>query len=362
MNIIVEKSLFLEGLKKVGTYVNNKGIAIFADVKVETVNNDTVALSATNGDTYITTEIHAQIVNNGSIVMNHKQVNDFLKKSKATQIEIETLDNYKVSIKAANIDYKVRSNEASEFPIAPNHNFDYITLDTMEYKRLINNTTYAVSNSDSRPVLKGVNVQTINGKLHFTATDSHRLGRYAIDTILENINVIPEGEALEKTLKITDKNTKEIKIGFNERHTLVQFDNTKIYVRNIEGNYPDTSRLIPDDFRTYATIKTSETLESLEMLHTVSSQDRNNTVRMELNGKIELKANAPEIGEMNALLTGKKHGEDLQISYSNLYMREALKAINENEVQLNFSGNMRPFTATSHDNKAIHLILPVRTK
>ena len=361
MHIIVEKSNLLDGLKKVGVYVGKKSsYTVLQGVKITTVSNDKIEIVASDSDTYISTEIEAQVISSGAALLQYSQFNDFLKKSKATTIELQKLDNNVTTIKAKNIDYKLISFDVDRFPTLPNYEYSYITLSCDEYKRILNNTTYALATSESRPVLTGLNIRSENGKLHFTATDSHRLARYSIATILNNIEIVPGGEAIKNTLKVTDKNTKDIKLGFSAQLTLVQFDSTKIYIRNLEGNYPDTSRLIPDSFKTTATINAAETLESLEMLHTLSKNDRNNVVSMELNGKIELKSNASEIGEMKAALQGEKEGEDLKIAYSNVYMRDVLKALNQDEVNLNFSGSMRPFTATAKELEAVHLILPVR--
>ena len=361
MHIIVEKVNLLDGLKKVGVYVGKKSsLAILKGVKITTVSNDKIEIVASDSDTYISTEIEAQVITSGAALLQYNQFNDFLKKSKATTIELQKLDNNVTIIKAKNIDYKLISFDADEFPNLPSYEYTNVTLSYDEYKRILNNTTYALATSESRPVLTGLNIRTEHGKLHFTATDSHRLGRYSIDTILSDIEVVAGGEAIKNTLKVTDKSTKDIKLGFSAQLTLVQFNSTKIYIRNLEGNYPDTSRLIPDNFKTSATINAAETLESLEMLHTLSKNDRNNVVTMELNGKIELKTNSPEIGQMQAALQGEKAGEDLKIGYSNVYMRDVLKALNTDEVNLNFCGNMRPFTATAKELEAVHLILPVR--
>ena len=55
-------------------------------------------------------------------------------------------------------------------------------------------------------------------------------------------------------------------------------------------------------------------------------------------------------------------GEELKISFSAKYMMDALKAIDGQDVKIQFTGAMRPFILRSvHDDAILQLILPVRT-
>ncbi|UUV25889.1 MULTISPECIES: DNA polymerase III subunit beta [Lysinibacillus] len=363
MKTTINRIELLEGLKKLGHIIDGKtSIPILTGVKISTstdgklqlIGGSTIAIASVEIET-----IHTET--NGSLVLSYKKFTDFLKKSKANNIEIETLDNNQSSIKAGNIDYKLMYDDSSNYPLLPKAQFEYMNLDVNEYKRIISNTAFTVAKSDSRPVLKGISIRTDSNKLNFVGTDSHRLGRYTIDTELENIDVVPDGKMLEKSIKMLNKNTKSITIGIDENYTLIQFDDVNLFIKNIEGNYPDVNRLIPDNYTTEIKIDSKQTIESVSMLSTIAKEDRNNVIRMELNGKIEMYTNSPEIGSMTAKLEGEKQGEDLKISMNAVYLDEAIKAINEPKTSMRFSGSMRPFVALSNDYKAMQLILPVRT-
>jgi len=52
----------------------------------------------------------------------------------------------------------------------------------------------------------------------------------------------------------------------------------------------------------------------------------------------------------------------LKISFSAKYMMDALKAIEGTEIEIQFTGAMRPFVIRPlHDDSTLQLILPVRT-
>ena len=55
-------------------------------------------------------------------------------------------------------------------------------------------------------------------------------------------------------------------------------------------------------------------------------------------------------------------GEDIKISFNSKYMMDALRAIQPEEVTVEFFGTMRPFTITPSDStEVVQLILPIRT-
>lgn len=366
MKTIITRLELLEGLKKVAnTFSIKTTVPVLAFVKIETSKNG-ISLTTCNIDSLSIVEIETiENTTNGSILVPFKLLSDFIKKSKADTITIEQIDNMQVSIKAANIDYKLMSDTTDQFPILPNFKGDFITVNTNDYKRAINNTAPMVAKTESRPVLQGVHIELNNNILKFIGTDSHRMGRYLVDNIdsFENYNHVLDGKVLEKTVKMLDKKNETIQIGYDESslYSVLKFDNVTLYIRKIEGNYPDTSRLFPDNFKTETTVKAKEMIESLSMLQTIAKEDRNNVVRMELNGKVELSTNSPEIGKMEALLDAKKDGEDLKISFSATFASDALKALNDTTVKMQFKGSNYPFIINSTDNKITHLILPVRT-
>lgn len=358
MKTTVNKAVLTDALKKVANFTGKSGIETM--VKIE-VSGENVTVSTFNKNAYSSVQVTAlESSVNGLTVTTFKSLNDFIKKVKSDQITLERISGDQLSVQAANINYKLLADNTNSFPIAPNERYELITLDVSEYKRILTNTVYAAATSESRPVLTGVNIHKNNDTIRFVATDSHRLGLYDLKQSIDtDINVVPAAIALEKSLKTLDKTTMTVQIGFATNFTLVKFDDTEIHVKNLDGNYPNTSRLIPDDFKTFVSVKTKQTLETLDVLKSVAAQDRNNVVKMKLNGKVEL-STTDGINVMNAVLDGKIDGEDLTISYSLVYMQEALKALNETDVTINLMGAMRPFVINGNDSQVKHLILPVR--
>ena len=137
------------------------------------------------------------------------------------------------------------------------------------------------------------------------------------------------------------------------------------YSRLLEGNYPDTSRLIPEEYQTTIKLNGKELLQAIDRASLLARGDRNNVVRLSIvdNQTIEISSNSPEVGKVEEQIPVEVfEGDDLRISFSAKFMMDALKAIDGQEVVIQFTGAMRPFILRSvHDDAILQLILPVRT-
>lgn len=363
MSIKVSRIELLEGLKKIGQVMNNKvSNPIYYNVHMS-INSNNLKLIGGDGDKFlITTVKDIEIQSNKSLLINFKQLFNFINKSKANVVSIEKLDENKVNVKADNVNYTLHEFHGN-YPVMPEIQGTQFKINKDEYITGIKNTSFAVAKSDSRPILKGVNVEVNNNLVKFIATDSHRLGLYNFNIEVEgDIRKAIDGKTLEKSLKLLNKNTNEINFNIDEDFSKLSFDDCELIVKNIEGNYPDASRLIPDDFNTFIELESKQVLESLSQLEYISKESRTGAIRLSGNNKvIRLSASDAELGNMNADLKGKFDGENIEILFSNTYLKEAIKALDSKDIKLSIRGVMRPFVITQEDNKALQLVLPIRT-
>src|SRR5699024_1881540 len=105
--------------------------------------------------------------------------------------------------------------------------------------------------------------------------------------------------------------------------------------------------------------------QTIDRASLLAKAEHNNVVRLMTKGKkmIEIKGSSSEIGEVVEDLSVQSiEGEDLKISFSSKYMMDALRAMEVDEVNIEFTGSMRPFILhPQNEDPIIQLILPVRT-
>lgn len=365
MSIKVSRIELLEGLKKIGQVMNNKASNPIYENVYMSINSNNLKLIGGDGDKFLITTVKdedIEIQSNESLLINFKQLFNFINKSKANAVSIEKLDENKVDVKADNVNYTLHEFHGN-YPVMPEIQGTQFKINKDEYITGVKNTSFAVSKSDSRPILKGVNIEVSNNLVKFVATDSHRLGLYNFNIEVDGyIRKAIDGKTLEKSVKLFNKLTKEINFNIDENYSKLSFDDSELIVKNIEGNYPDTSRLIPNDFNTFIELESKQVLESLSQLEYISKESRTGAIRLSGSDKvIRLSASDVELGDMNADLKGKINGENIEISFSNSYFKDAIKALDNNDIKISITGAMRPFIITQENNKALQLILPIRT-
>lgn len=178
--------------------------------------------------------------------------------------------------------------------------------------------------------------------------------------------VIP-AKSLERMVKTFDLQ-EDVSI-YCESENQVVFKNGSLffYSRLLEGNYPDTSRLIPIDFKAEMKINRKELLDSLDRISGLASgiEGGAGVVNLHVNGSATITTSQSQIGKgIEVVEYEELLGEDdFTISFSSKYMMDALKAIDDDFVNFKYQGNMRPFVVTpvSSDIDELQLVLPVRT-
>ncbi len=377
MKFDIIREHLLAGLNDVMKAVSSKTTTpILTGIKLD-MTNEGLHLTGSDADITIQTFIPVeedgkQIINvttTGSIVLQARMFNEIVRKLPTNEVEIEVSNGFATHIRSGKSEFHLIGQDSSEYPLLPELSADQqFSIPADLLKSIIRETVFAVATSESRPVLTGVNWHIHDGELICVATDSHRLARRKVklEQFPTEVNsVVIPGKSLNELNKILEDSTNPVQIVMTNQQVLFKTEDVLFFSRLLEGNYPDTSRLIPTEFKTSVTIDGKALLQAIDRASLLAREDRNNVVRFETieDNVVEISSNSPEIGKVEEEITvSNMEGEGLKISFSAKYMMEALKAIDGQDVVIQFAGAMRPFIIRSiHDDAILQLILPVRT-
>ncbi|MGF9977371.1 DNA polymerase III subunit beta [Viridibacillus arvi] len=377
MKFDIMRDRLLDGLNDVMKAVSSKTtIPILTGIKID-VSEEGMRLTGSDADitiqTYIPVEENGEQLINvekpGSIVLQAKMFNEIVRKLPTNDVEFEVSEKFQTRIRSGKSDFHLIGLDSTEYPLLPELSEDnQFTVPADLLKSIIRETVFAVSTSESRPVLTGVHWQIKDGELVCVATDSHRLARRKVT--LEHLpseqsSVVVPGKSLNELSKILNDATTPVDIVMTNQQVLFKTNDVLFFSRLLEGNYPDTSRLIPEEYKTDVTVNGRSLLQAIDRASLLAREDRNNVVRFTTmqDDTIEISSNSPEVGKVEEQIqVSSLVGEELKISFSAKYMMDALKAIDGQDVVIQFTGAMRPFIIRSvHDDAILQLILPVRT-
>ncbi|MBW0768902.1 DNA polymerase III subunit beta [Mammaliicoccus lentus] len=376
MKFTIQRDYFLNQLNDTLKAISPRTtLPILTGIKIDATDKGIIL---TGSDSEISIEITIQenidgekivdIEEKGSVVLPGRFFVDIVKKLPGKTVNLSTNDQFKTLITSGHSEFNVSGLDPDQYPLLPQvSEDDAIKLPIKVLKNIIAQTNFAVSTSETRPVLTGVNWLIQDKELICTATDSHRLALRKLkleDEDIEDKNVIIPGKALSELNKIVSDSEDDINIFFASNQVLFKVGHINFISRLLEGNYPDTTRLFPENYETKLGVNNSEFYHAIDRASLLAREGGNNVIKLSTDvNKLELSSTSPEIGTVKEEVTTEEvEGESLKISFNSKYMMDALKAIDNNDVHVEFFGTMRPFILKPKDDESvIQLILPIRT-
>ena len=304
MNFKIKRIELLNALTKVSRAVSIKSpLPVLTGIKFD-LKEDELILTGSDSDITIQTSIHdnIEIIKTGSVVLSSRYILEIIKKIDSEDVHIFIVDGTLTRIEGANSRFDLNGTSYIDYPrIDLNKTGVNLQMKSTDLKEAIEQTSFATSEKETRPVLTGVNFKAKN-------------------------------------------------------HVLIQ-------TRLIDGTFPDTGRLIPDSFDYSMSIDSTSLLNSIDRASLLTNE-QTNIVKLTMDqDHVILSSFSQEIGSVEENLSRAFYkGEPLKISFSAKYLTDAIKSINGQKVRVLFTGEMRPFIIKDFEREdIIQLVLPVRT-
>lgn len=372
MKLKIKQNKLIENLNYVIRGISQKNlIPILSCIKFD-LQADGLYLLSTNNEfaikTFINKEDIEEIIELGEIVISGRYIYDIVKKLTNEIITIEEIVDSQVLITTKNSSFKLNLTKANEFPnIDLEFTKNPIMLDKNMFKTMINQIIFSTSTQESRPILTGINFKINNNILECTATDSYRLSKRIIE--LSNVvdsetNIVIPSKNLVETAKMIPDDKEKLELHIFSNKVIFKTNNIIIMSRLINGNYPATDKLIPEEFSLKIKVKLNDYFNAIDRASLLTNEEEKNIINLMLEGnKAKITSNIPEIGNVEENIEiNNESNQNLSISFSSKFMMEAIKVFDSEEIELCFNGEIKPIIIKNVDNdNLIQLILPIRT-
>ncbi|MBN2696692.1 MAG: DNA polymerase III subunit beta [Bacilli bacterium] len=374
MNFIISTSVLLNNLLVAQKALSTKTPAPYLQgIKLEVYQNEVIMITS-NSDISIKLSIKDEslkIESQGEILIPGKFFVDIIRKLEGETVEFSVIDNNILRILAGDSDVTLNLLNVEDYPeLDFPLNDEPIRLDSKIMKSIIRQTTFATSAIENRPILTGVNIRVEGEKLMAIATDSFRLSQKNVDIPknLDNMNVVIPGKSLDELFRILESNLEEILIHLNHKSILFEYGNVLFQSRLLDGNFPETSRLIPVEFPVIIKFNKEKLFVAIDRASLLSSKEGSSSIvklNLRNDNVVEITSNSPELGKVTEKVypLEKTIGMSIKIAFSSKYFMDALKTFNSEEIYVKFTGEIRPFVIEGDNDPGLtQLILPVRTE
>ena len=372
MKLRIKQKVLMEHLNYVIKGISNKNlIPILNCIKFDLKKEGLYLLSTDNElaiKSFIDKEEIEEIDTLGELLISGRYIYDIVRKLTNEIINIEEIIDSQVLITTDSSSFKLNCNEVSEFP---NIDLEFtntpLIISQKVFKTTINQTIFATSTQESRPILTGINLKINDNIMEVTATDSYRLSKKRItlkSALEDNVDIIIPNKNLNEIIKLMSDEDKEIEIHIFNNKVIFKLNNLIIMTRLINGNYPDTNKLIPNDFELKVKVNLNNLYDAIDRASLLTNVEEKNTIKLETKKDIMIiSSNIPEIGNVEEKIKIEKNvDKEIKISFSSKYMMDAIKTFDSEEIELSFNGEIKPIILNYVDNDdLIQLILPIRT-
>ncbi len=377
MKITIHKDALNESIGHVSKAISSRtAIPILSGIKIEAA-HDGVTLTASDTDISIQSfiplesedEIIIQLHKPGSVVLPAKFFSEIVRKLPSDDVELEVFDLFRTIIRSSSAEIELVGLDPEEYPILPRlEESKVFTMNGSALKEMIRQSVFAVSTNESTPVLTGVLWNLNNGILKFVATDRHRLA--STETQLESNSelrlehIVIAGKTLNELSKVLPDGAL-VDIVATDNQILFKMDSILFYSRILDGTYPDTSKIISNNYKTELVVRTRSLTDAIDRAYLLSREEKTNIVKLitTTDGNIEVSSSSSELGKVTEQIETKLlQGDELKISFNSKYMLDALKVIDSEFIHIGFTGVMSPIIIRPEDeDNMLHLILPYRT-
>jgi DNA polymerase-3 subunit beta len=234
-----------------------------------------LSVASTDMDRFAEATSEANIEVEGATTVDAAMLTALVAKHpKTATIELELGEGF-LFVKCGRSKVKLATISAKDFPAwadeKPVAAFD---MRGEDFERAFSRVRFAAGNDPARIYLQGVLLDAHDDKLHFAATDGHRLAVSGMEAPVgaeDCPRVIVPAEGVDAALKVF-KGIVSIAVAVTGKAVSFTADSLRLSTRLIEGTYPDYTRVIPARGKPGMTFRKADFVDCLDRANVLTGE------------------------------------------------------------------------------------------
>ncbi len=316
----------------------------------------------------IYTYVAADVEETGSIVIGARFLGEMIRKMPDGIVTLSTDGNTGVKVKCGRSEFNFMGMNAEDYPEMPGvDGLNSLRLPQKTLRSMINQTIFAVSDSDVRPIYTGTLFEKSGEELTLVSVDGYRLAKRSEtleDSEGKDCSFVVPGSALSDIERICEDKDDPVTVSVGAKHISFTIGDTVVISRRLEGDFLNYRKSIPENFRYVISVERSEFMSVIDRVALIISERNTSPVHMFFNdGNIDCACTTP-IGKAEDVCSCEGSGEGLEIGFNDRYLMDALKAAGSEtlHVCLNTASSPCVIKAADGSENFTYMILPVRLR
>ncbi len=365
MKLTVKRENFIQAIQKVINIIGNRStLPVLANILLEAKNN-TLTLTTTDLEIRITNSIEANVEREGKTTVPAKKIAALVSRFLGDDVNLDCNEKNHTQITCGTSEFKILGLSDEDFP--PPTEFpstSHIKFKEVDFKKMLDRISYAVSLDDTRKVLHGILCSVKENTVTAVATDGKRLA--LVEKVPEEFSgnegdIIIPLKAANEIKRILDNKDGIVNLEFGEKQACFRTDKVCLTTKLIEGNYPNYRQVIPVNFNKGLDVPAAILLAKLELVSLALSDDSSYIILSFDEGKLKLEASSANIGEGSDYLDVDYNDTKIDISFNPNFLAEPLKHCDSDKIKIKLNDGFSPVALEAADG-FLYVIMPMRNR
>lgn len=327
------------------------------------VSGNTLTVSATNLEYAVEVAVSGKGGKDGRVSVPAKIASSLLQSIGEEKVELEGKQG-SLLVRTEGRDTRINGVPAEDFPLLPNIKKAHsLKVEGTVLKKEVERVLPAVSPSDFKPELGGVQFAIAGGVLRLAATDTFRLAE-AVLPLPERVGkdpfsfILPLRTSQEVARVFGEDEEVETHLGENQAEFVT--DSLRVVSRLIEGRFPDYTAIIPKKFATSSFLNRKNFYDAVRAASIFASKLQEVHLGVS-GGKMSVSSSNSEVGEYHTELPAPTTGGNTEASFNYRYLLDGINALEGEDFFLGVNGREGPALVREKSGDGfLYVLMPIR--
>lgn len=363
MKIIFEKKALLEVLDFVVSVVPNHAVLDCVKCLKIVPDVDRVTFMGTNMDQMAEGIVAAKVEDPGNpFLVDAAMLYKIVKALEGPDITIKFAQTV-CMVQSCGSSFKLAVIDPEEFPEFINFTEKFkASVNTMDLVEAINGTAFCISANNVQEAYRGVKFEFDSSKLTLVALDGFRVGVRKLDCVSD----VYSGIVPAKTLDAISRGFTDEKTEISADDKFISFSNGKFKLisKLINGSFLDYKTALPSAKGAKVVIDTQKLGNMLTKAGLVVGEKVRQPLVLKIGDDFVNAQIVSTLGGFEDVVPAQTEGYLEKIGLNNKFFLQAVKAIKDENVVLQFASAFQPIQILPEDgsDKFLYIVLPIRVR
>lgn len=329
---------------------------------------DTLTIKATDIKVNFETRIPVEVQENGTTTVFCDKFVSILNSLPSGEIEFNQEDTT-VIIKpiSKKVKFTLKSMASDKFPeFASTENVPYFDIPASEFKEMITQTIFAVSDDEKRLFMNGIFFEKKGDDLVMVGTDGRRLSiiqKPLCQGVANFENAIVPPKIFNIILKRAPSEG-NISVAVVDKMIFFKFGTFNFTSVLIDGQFPNYQRVIPENQESFFEVDKKDLIDALKRVSLFVEQKSHRVYFKIAPGILTITSQESELGVAKEEIPCMYDGQEFEMAFNYTYIEEPVKVINTDRLRFEFTPSENGMKAITLKSEPVadffHIVMPMQ--